>query len=458
MTVTLLRSVALACLLLGVNAPARAYGIPSVVEPELTEREHARLKTRLDERWRVVPTREGLLLVPRQPSSAVKGIELSGTLLYADGRPVSGADLYRHLGADAESVLELSYLTPAERAALFPAPQGDVPVERPRAAAPPVATPESSAHDLRYTHGARVRVGGSVTVREDEQVSDAVAVFGGAEVRGLVTGNLVTVGGDIKLGPKAVVRGNVVSIGGRVEAEPGALVSGDTSELSPFGTHLRWWDMDAGESLNVAVRPDWPRIARVTFYAGFATCVFWLVLCASVLAMAPDGVARARAEMRGSPVAAFLVGLMVQLLIVPVLLALGTALSLSIIGIPLLAVLPLIAVIAALGAVVGFTGIAQALGEVVTGRRMTRGVALVAGLCLLWGVGMTGRYLWMASNGSSGLALLLAVIGLGIEGVAWTLGIGGATMSALAGRRPRTAAAVYQPPPVPEPPSAFSEL
>ncbi len=63
-----LRLVAILGLLVGVTSQAHAFGVAGLAEPELTKREHARLKARLDERWRVVPTRDGLLLVQRQPS------------------------------------------------------------------------------------------------------------------------------------------------------------------------------------------------------------------------------------------------------------------------------------------------------------------------------------------------------------------------------------------------------
>ena len=41
---------------------------------------NAQLRSRVEERWRVVPTRDGLLLVPRQTAGTVKGVEITAEL------------------------------------------------------------------------------------------------------------------------------------------------------------------------------------------------------------------------------------------------------------------------------------------------------------------------------------------------------------------------------------------
>lgn len=464
MRMTIRRSVAIVGLLLGLSTgfplAARAAGVPALIEPELTEREHAQLKSRIDERWRVVPTREGLLLVPRQPSSIVKGVELAGTLLFIDGKAASGADLYRRLGADAETVLELSYLSHADRAELFPAQvQADTPVERPRTPASTPALRDSfSSSSTHIVQGSRVRIGGGITVAEHEQVTDAVAVFGSADVKGLVTGNLITVGGDIHLGPQAVVRGDVTAVGGRVLTEPGALIAGSTTELGSFGTTLNWWGFADDSSLSVAVHPDWPRITRAAFYAGVIGFLFWFALAAGLLTIAPAGVARMRAEIADSPIAAFLVGVMFQVIFLPALAALAALLAMSVVGIPLLALLPLLACLAVIGGVMGFAGLATAVGERLVGRKMPL-LALLVGFTLLGGLSLIGRYVWMTSPGMFGLGLGLTIAGFAIEYVSWTLGIGGAALSWLAGRRARTAvASPTMPPPLDESPSVLTGL
>lgn len=468
MRMTIRRSVAIAGLLLGGLLPglastARAAGVPAFLEPELTEREHAQLKSRIDERWRVVPTREGLLLVPRQPSGIVKGVELSGALLFVDGKPASGADLYRRLGADAESVLELSYLSREDRAELFPAQtapaDAETTVERPRASTGTPASREfSSSTNTLIVHGSRVRIGGSISVAEHEQVENAVAVFGSADVKGLVTGNLVAVGGDIHLGPLAVVRGDVVAVGGRVVTEQGALIAGSTTELGSLGTSLRWWGLDDDQAVSVAVRPDWPRISRIAFYTGVAGFLFWFALSAGLFTIARGGVTRMREEIGDSPVAAFLVGVMLQVLFVPAMLALAALLAMSVIGIPLLALLPLLAVLAVIGCVMGFAGLATAVGERCVGRKMPL-LALLVGFTLLCGPGLLGRYLWMVTPGLFSVGLWLAVMGTAIEYIAWTIGFGGAALAWLAGRRARTVTASQpMPPPLDESPSVLSGL
>ena len=95
--------------------------------------------------------------------------------------------------------------------------------------------------------GARVRVGGKVFVREDERVGKAVAVFGHVEVNGIVSEEVVAIGGDVVLGPKAMVRGDVVSIGGVVRAAPGAYIGGTTGQVNMSPSDFKLLLPDDGE-------------------------------------------------------------------------------------------------------------------------------------------------------------------------------------------------------------------
>src|SRR5262249_19318234 len=114
--------------------------------------------------------------------------------------------------------------------------------------------------------GARVHVGGNVFVGENERVGKAVAVFGRAEVNGIVDHEVVAIGGDVVLGPKAMVRGDVMSIGGTVRAAQGAFVGGHTGQVKFSPSDFKVMLPDDGE-MTVNFRPDWPRIARIAFVA-----------------------------------------------------------------------------------------------------------------------------------------------------------------------------------------------
>ena len=110
--------------------------------------------------------------------------------------------------------------------------------------------------------GARVRIGGKVFVGENERVGKAVAVFGRAEVNGIVSEEVVAIGGDVVLGPKAMVRGDVVSVGGTVRTAQGAYIGGTTGQVNLSPSDFKLMLPDDGE-MTVAFQPDWPRIARI---------------------------------------------------------------------------------------------------------------------------------------------------------------------------------------------------
>jgi hypothetical protein len=450
-----------ALLLVAVVAAGRPVWAAQI-DPMPLPQDTARLKASIEERWRVIPLQGGLLLVPRRPSTPIKGIELTRDTIAIDGQTVTGADLQNRLGTDAEAVLRLSYLSPSDRAQLFRA-DSEPPLERggsasrgasagstSRAAAPPIAaapaTPSETGNTtnapwtevMPIARGDRIRIGGDATVDESEQVRSLVAVLGSADVKGLVAKDVFAVGGDVRLGPKAVVRGSVMTVGGRIHADPGARVGGEVTELSLASSNLRIWGGHDGD-FNVAITPDWPRIARIAFGTGLIFSLCWFVLCAGALVVLPGGVARAREGIAFSPLGAFVVGLATQVLFMPAMLLIATALSISVIGIPLLAAIPLAVFGLFIASLLGFTGVLVAIGERFVGRSLPM-LALLAGALLAWGVGLGGRYLWMMNGGAFGVGFALAIIGLAIEYIAMTFGLGGALLAwTLARRRAATA-------------------
>jgi hypothetical protein len=414
------------------------------------------LRRRIEETWRVIPLQHGLVLTPRRASIRVKGIELGERGISLDGRLVSGAELTERLGADADAVLRLSYLPLEERATLLTPPEA---VERPRAERP-VAEPRPSREPrpLRETglrfgrSGARVRLFGPLTVREGEQVGDVVAVFGSIDMRGTAHGNVVSVFGSVDMGPKASASGDVVAIGGRLRRAPGALASGHLTEV-----RLGWPDIEitapGDDQFSMQVTPDWRRIARAQWAIALVGSVVMLALCVFTVLVAPGAVSAAARPGR-SLFLGGLVGLAVQILFLPALVLIASALTLSVVGIPLLAGIPVLLFLLALAALVGFTGVAARLGSVWRPRGDVSAsvVAVVLGLGLIWATGLTGRYMWGETRGESGLGVALALGGFAIEYICWTIGLGSATMAWMARRRDRRTAAapvVAAPPPIP---------
>jgi hypothetical protein len=325
--------------------------------------------------------------------------------------------------------------------------QGEQPVERPRSASKKTDTEAVKKADTAQDDearrealwraplqdGARVHIGGNVFVAENERVGKAVAVFGRAEVNGIVDNEVVAIGGDVVIGPKAMIRGDVFSIGGTVRTAQGAYIGGNTGQLKFSPSDFKVMLPDDGE-MTVAFKPDWPRIARVAFVTDLMRNLFWFVVCALLIAVAPRAVGRARERAGASPITAFAVGLLAELLIVPVVAFLAVVLSISVIGIPLLALLPILMLAFALAMAIGFTAVASGLGSRLIGRATPVG-GLVFGLALIWGIGMTGHWLWTMKGGALGLGVVLMGVGFFIEYLACTLGVGAALLAWSSNRR-----------------------
>src|SRR5688572_16971391 len=102
--------------------------------------EQRALRERLEQRYDVVLLSGGVGLRPKARMDDVRLIEITDTIAL-NGVPVSGRELRDRVGADADSILRLSYLDPDARRELF---ADNTPVEapeRPDRADPP-ARPE----------------------------------------------------------------------------------------------------------------------------------------------------------------------------------------------------------------------------------------------------------------------------------------------------------------------------
>jgi hypothetical protein len=429
---------------------SQASSIPDAIVQTPSVKDAA-LKRRIEETWRVVPLQRGVLLVPRRSSMPIKGVELGERGVAVDGQPVTGPELVARLGADAESVLQLSYVPTDERIELFTRTEQALERarERRRAAREATAGPPP---DLRFGRsGARVRVFGNVSVREGEQVGDVVAVFGSVDMRGAAHGNVVAILGDVDMGPKATASGDVVAIGGKLRSAAGALASGKLTEV-----RIGWPEIDVtvpgDDRFSMRITPDWRRIARGTWYSGLVGSLLLLAVCVFTVILAPSSVTDA-ADPGRSLFVSWLAGLAVQVLLVPAVVLVATALAVSVVGIPLLALIPVLLFFLLLAALVGFTSIAARVGSVwlPNGQVSASVLAVVLGLGMIWATGLTGRYMWAASGGSSPWGVVLLVAGLGIEYTCWTMGLGSAVMAwkQRRARRKLAATPVVTPPPIP---------
>ena len=109
-----------------IAAPA-AHAIAQPVPAE----ELQSLRTRIESRYDVVPLAGGVALTPKSPRGDVRLIEISDTIAI-NGVQVSGRELRERVGADADTILRLSYLDRNDLRKLFvrTAPEGETRPER----------------------------------------------------------------------------------------------------------------------------------------------------------------------------------------------------------------------------------------------------------------------------------------------------------------------------------------
>jgi hypothetical protein len=274
-----------------------------------------------------------------------------------------------------------------------------------------------------------VRIGGSVEVRSDEHVTgDVVAIGGGAKVDGQVDGEVVVIGGALELGPNAVIRRDAVVVGGVLRRDAGAVVNGSIKEIgfdAMFGE--RWMNREAWRWDPMGAFYPFARFMGTLVRIGLLMLLAGLVI---LVARAPvEQIAdRAAAE----PVKSWAIGFLAEILFVPILVFTVVVLAISIIGIPLLLLVPVAIVAMMVVFLVGFTGVAYQVGRLLQGRidwlRSRPYPATLAGILVILSPLLIARVLGL--SGAGGVVVwLLVVTGFIAEYVAWTTGLGAAALA-----------------------------
>jgi hypothetical protein len=425
------------------------------------------LKQRVERRFDVLPIQGGVVLKPKR-TTAVRVIEIRDGAIDVDGVPASGALLREKLGADADLVLQVSYLTtealtgwytppaPAAPPAAEAPPAPAAPEAAPEAAPPPATAPappdehadEKQDEEHWRRSAARVNIGGDITIEADERVSDPVVAVGGSvTVLGHVDDDVVAVGGSVHLGPKAVVRGDVTSVGGRVEQAHGAIIRGQVNEVRfgppNFQFHpgfflgsLVGWDMFSG----------WFRMVGTLLRLGIVLMLVFLAVL-----VAPRVIERIGERAAREPWLSGFTGLLAQLLFVPVLVLTVVVLAVSIIGIPLLVLVPFAVLGFLLAVLIGFTGVVLRLGRWAAGADRPTFVTLAVGVIVVAAIGLVGRTFGLIPAPLWPITWFLGVVGFFAEYIAWTVGLGAALLTRFGTRGPRpiTTASNDYPPPLP---------
>ena len=192
---------------------------------------------------------------------------------------------------------------------------------------------------------------------------DVVAVGGSATVDGTVRGDVVAIGGSVNLGPTADIENDVVAVGGAVHRDPAARIGGRVQEVGinfgrfrdgQFNLFNLWRESMFGSAFRLA-----GTLARLGILC---------LLAALVVLFGRDYMERAAVRAAAEPLKAGAIGLLAQILFVPVLVITIVLLAITIIGIPLLVLVPFAILGLVVIALVGFTGVSYRLGLLLSTR------------------------------------------------------------------------------------------
>jgi len=420
----------------------------------------AELRMQLSSRYDIVALQQGIALVPKTANPRVRIVQVINGAVTVDGDTLTAAQLRDRLGADAGPIVQLTYLSAAEQRQLA-APEGaGAPEATPGAApAPPSVTtptpvppvppaPEPPARSVERK-GDVVRIGGgAVDVAENERVEgDVVAIGGPVTVNGEVTGDVVGVGGGLTLGPHAVVRGEVTAVGGPFKRDPQAQVFGKINEIGigvngqtipPYNMNMR----------NILFGTLASRVQR--FVTTIVRVLMFILFALIVTAVGLRPVQQIAARIGAEPVRSGLMGLLAEILFVPVLVVTILALVISIIGIPLLVLVPFAIILVGIVMLVGFTGAAYMVGGWTLERfgRTERNPYLIAasGIVVIAGLTLIGRLFSLAVGG---IGAPFYIAGYVLEYLAWTVGFGAAIQTWIHMRRGPAAPPMTTQPPEP---------
>lgn len=418
----------------------------AAAQPAGSSADNAALRQQIERRFDVVLLRNGLALVPKSstPSSGrVRSIELADGTIAIDGAPATGSEVRDKLGADADAVMRLSYLDAATRRALFapaPPPSASQPPSPPNPAVAPAepTSPQAPAVPERrrtrrgsLRHSDRVHIGGSVEVGADEVVDgDVVAIGGSARVDGEVHGDVVAVGGSVRLGPNALVTGDVAVIGGALDRDPGARVEGEFKEIGVGAIDLSRvrWD-----------RFGWPLLVGRAFGSAFALLstvgrvAILCLLAALVILIGQDYVERVSASATAEPFKAGAIGFLAQMLFLPVLIVTIIILVATIVGIPLLLLIPFALLALGLIALVGYTAVAYRVGTLAAARLGWAPLgsygATILGIVIVISPVLLARLLGLIGGPLFPMTFALGLAGFLLEYLVWTVGFGAVALA-----------------------------
>lgn len=249
---------------------------------------------------------------------------------------------------------------------------------------------------------------------------DVLVLNGNADLYGRLTGNLVTVGGNITLHPGAYVSGSLLAYGGQVD-HAGGQVTGDIQALGDLNAAGLIDPSAASASALVLVLRNVAGLAGVFLTLlgiGFGLVLFGKPNLEIISDTASHTFGRS-----------FAVGVLAQVLVLPTFGVLMLGLVLSVVGILLVPFAFIASVLlVAVALLAGVLGVAHALGERYTRRRLAQGafgspnsyryvLTGLGGIILLWtgwaAFGWVPVLGWIAFGAAAVATWFLITVGLG---------------------------------------------
>jgi len=282
-----------------------------------------------------------------------------------------------------------------------------------------------------------VRFGEKIKVNEGEKVRGSVVSFGGdVIVRGIVTEDAVSIGGDVYVTSTGNVDGSAVSVGGTVTKEPGGRIGEDEVSLGPN------WFPPIG-----MISPGVFRFGCPTIFGGmgnFIAKLFWLGLVIAVgmgtVLLFPRQLDVVEERIKTMPGKSGLMGILAQILTIPVLIFIIILLCITIVGIPLLIFVVPLFIFGMIAAVFfGYIGMASIIAKTVESRaKLKMGgpyVRIALGILILMAAGLISNVLGIGSGPLHAIAVLFGVFSWMIFYVVSTIGLGAVVMSRFGSRR-----------------------
>ncbi len=272
--------------------------------------------------------------------------------------------------------------------------------------------------------GVHLRVLRDYTLPAGDVTSEAIVVIGGeARIDGEARDDVTVVGGTLRIGPSGVVGGRVTAVGAETVIAPNARVRGPVDRVS-----MAWPSLAIG----LPAAPDWTAVG-VTLTG---VRLLLSLMAALALAVLAPGWIRTIAE---RPVGVSgLIGLATEVAFVPVTAIVTGALVVSIVGIPLLGVMPFLLLLGVVVWTAGFAGLAARIGGLRAeddDSRLTPAGRLLRGYAVIVSVTVAGHLLALGPAWLDSTAGLVRATGLIVEYSAWTVGLGAGLASLFVSRR-----------------------